>query len=111
MIGLSYYENWSEEKVKQDIIDSYCVEPDLVNKFEIIIAHNDGGGYDEASFFLLRNKETKELFENHASHCSCYGFEGQFEPKPTTLTYLRSEHFYVSSYISKEIIQELLKDF
>lgn len=111
MIGIGDYENWSEEKVKQDIIDSYCVEPDLVNKFEIIIAQWYSYQYEGSSFFLLRDKETKEFFENHASHCSCYGFEGQFEPKQTTLTYLRSKHFAAWGGPSQEEIQEILKDF
>lgn len=105
MLKLNYYENMSEEEIKQDIINSYYVDSSLVNKFEILIAYVSEPDYEESSFFLLRDKETGELFENHAGHCSCYGFEGQFEPKATTLTYLKSEHFYAYG-IDKEQLKE-----
>jgi len=95
MLKLGDYSKCSDEDVVQDIVSSYCVNLDLVSKFEILIAQLNGdGGYEESSFFLLRDKETGMLHENHASHCSCGGFEGQFEPKETTVTYLKSEHFY-----------------
>jgi hypothetical protein len=103
--------NWSEEDIKSIIITEYQADPNLVNKFEILIYEGDFDydTYDESSFMLLRDKETLKLFENHGSHCSCYGFEGQFEPKETTLTYLRSDNFH-SYVISKEKIRELIKD-
>jgi hypothetical protein len=36
----------------------------------------------------------------HGSHCSCFGFEGQFELEETTLEYLKSGRFsfYGSTY-------------
>jgi hypothetical protein len=33
-----------------------------------------------------------DLFEVHCSHCSCYGYEGQFIPEKTTAQYLLSDH-------------------
>lgn len=109
MIGLGNYEKLSEEEVKQDIIDTYCANADLANKFEVLIAWSgDDGGYEEYSFFLLRDKETKELFENHASHCSCAGFEGQFEPQATTIAYLKSEHFHSTGW---DTVDEAVKSF
>ena len=44
MIKLGCYEKCSEEDVKQDIIDNYCVDESLVNKFEILIAVNENYG-------------------------------------------------------------------
>lgn len=38
--------------------------------------------------FVLYEQEGK-LFEVNASHCSCYGLEGQFDPEETTLEVLR----------------------
>lgn len=104
MLALGSYSNMSEEEVRADISGSYCVSPDLVNKYEILIAHLTESDYEESSFFLLRDKETGELFENNASHCSCAGFEDQFTPQATTITYLKSEHFYACG-IDKERVK------
>lgn len=84
---------YSEEDVIAHIAETYYVDVNLVNKFTILIAQSGEGDYEGWSYFLLRDKETGKLYENHASHCSCYGFEGQFEPQETTLTYLKSNYF------------------
>jgi hypothetical protein len=44
----------------------------------------------------LRDKETGKLYENHGSHCSCYGFEDQWAPEETSIEYLQSDKFYFS---------------
>lgn len=51
---------------------------------EILVAYESVGswGCDSSSFFLFR--KGGKLYENHGSHCSCYGFEGQWEPEETT---------------------------
>ena len=48
--------------------------------YNILIAYESVGNYgcDSESFVLLREKGTNKLFEIHGSHCSCFGFEGQF---------------------------------
>jgi len=52
-----------------------------LNAFDIIIAQESVGsfGCDSSSWFLLKHRETGDLFELNGAHCSCYGFEGQFE--------------------------------
>jgi hypothetical protein len=110
MIGLGYFANQSEEEVKSHIVSNYYVEAALVNKYDILCAYeDDDGGYGEYSFFLLRDKETGKLFENHAAHCSCQGFEEQFDPKESSLVYLRSDHFHADG-VSQDIIREVVKD-
>lgn len=66
---------------------------DILKGFNIIIAYESVGswGCDSSSFFLLRRKSDGVLFEIHGSHCSCYGFEGQFKLEETTLEYLKSD--------------------
>jgi len=88
----------SEQEVIEHIINGYEADEAEIDKFHILIAYESVGswGCDSSSFFLLKDKTTGELYENHGSHCSCYGFEGQFEPEPTTIEYLKSEHFYFS---------------
>lgn len=55
---------------------------------EIIIAYESVGswGCDSSSFFLFRKDD--KLYEVNGSHCSCYGFEGQWTPEETTLVAL-----------------------
>lgn len=80
------------------IVTEYECRPEDVKKFDILIAYESVGAYgcDSSSWFLLREKDTKALYEVNGSHCSCYGFEGQWEPSLTTLAYLKSDHFRLS---------------
>lgn len=88
----------TNEEVIQHIVRDYEANKKLVNKFKVLIAYESVGswGCDSSSWFLLKEKSTGKLFETHGSHCSCYGFEGQFEPEETNLEYLKSEKFYFS---------------
>jgi hypothetical protein len=65
-------------------------------KFNIVIAYESVGGFgcDSASYWLL--ERYGKWYEVHGSHCSCHGFEGQFEPKPVSPAYLRSKHWSIS---------------
>lgn len=109
----------TEEQIKEHIVENYTgeqyrdgsdVEKEIVRKelknFHILIAYESVGswGCDSSSFFLLKQKKTGKLFENHGSHCSCYGFEGQWKPEETTIEYLQSDkfHFWGGGYDSDE---------
>lgn len=86
----------SDEDVRHHIRDDFEAPAAEIKRFEILIAYESVGAYgcDSSAWFLLRECETGKLFEVHGSHCSCYGFEGQFEPEPTTLEYLKSDKFH-----------------
>lgn len=88
----------TDEEIRSHLTEEYEYEASKedVDKYDILIAYESVGswGCDSSSFFLLRERNTGELYENHGSHCSCYGFEGQFEPEVTTLEYLKSDNFY-----------------
>jgi hypothetical protein len=92
---LEDYAGGTEEEIRNHIAESYETDRQSLDKYDILIAYQSVGswGCDSSAFLLLRDKETGELLENHGSHCSCYGFEGQFEPEQTTIEYLNSEHF------------------
>ena len=84
----------TESQIKDHLAQEYSIESDairksnrkLLNDYSILFAYESVGswGCDSSSWFLLRNKKTKALFEINGSHCSCYGFEGQFELESTT---------------------------
>ncbi|PEO30902.1 hypothetical protein [Bacillus toyonensis] len=95
LLVLEDLKDMSEEELRDHIVEDYEVEREELDQYDILIAYESVGswGCDSESFFLLKNKDTGQLFENHASHCSCYGFEHQFEPEETTVEYLQSEHF------------------
>ena len=94
--------NMTEIEVKQHIVTEYAVNEKTVDKFDILVAYESVGhwGCDSSSYYLLRNKADGELYEVHGSHCSCYGFEGQFEPEETSVEYLKSDRFrfYTGGY-------------
>jgi hypothetical protein len=85
----------SDIKVRKKIASDFVVEEAELDRFDVPIGEIEEIGWEGSSWLLLREKATGNLFENHAFHCSCYGFEGQFEPEPTTIEYLKSKHFGV----------------
>lgn len=92
---LNDYAGFTYEAVVEDIVANYQVSQPFVDNYRILVAHLHGdGGYEESSYFLLVEKSTGRLFEVSGSHCSCYGFEGQFEPELTSIEYLISEKSY-----------------
>lgn len=97
-----------EREIKQHLITEYEAKEEDVERLDILIAYESVGswGCDSSSFFLFRDKDTKKLYENHGSHCSCYGFEGQFSPEETSLEYLMSDKFYFSTggYDSSDVL-------
>lgn len=88
----------NDYQVREHIITEYSVSDKLVNEYDILIAYESVGDYgcDSSSFFLLKNKSDNKYYEVHASHCSCNGFEDQFDPKISSVEYLKSDKFYLS---------------
>lgn len=116
---LADLEKLSEEEIKQHIIDEYEATSESIDPLEVLIAYESVGGWgcDSSSFFLFRHKETGDLFEVHGSHCSCFGFEGQFDLEPTTVEYLKSDKFSFatggydySEDNNKALVKEYIKD-
>ena len=109
---LADLKGYTDKQLISHICEEY--ETDFVNvaKYEFLIAYESVGdwGCDSTSFFLMKDKETGKLYENHGSHCSCYGFEGQFEPEETSVIYLQSSYFgfYTGWYDEEENENEKL---
>lgn len=74
---------------------------------DIIVADYDTPAYEGYAFVLYRRKGKKDapLFEVNASHCSCYGLEGQWEPEETSVGALKMRKFEDSNV--KAIIDRL----
>lgn len=108
-LALEDLKDMDRKALIEHIIKEYECEPEEVKKFDILIAYECEESYEGSSWFLLRDRDTKKLYENHAGHCSCYGFEGQWGPDETTLAYLKSDKFYVYLYSDED--KAAVKDF
>ena len=108
MIALADLVNFTEEEVIYNLSHNYSGEKSgfdygeisendiiiakkMLQTVSVLIAYESVGnwGCDSNAFYLLQDKITNELFEVHASHCSCYGFEGQLDLEPTTIEALK----------------------
>jgi len=102
----------TEDEVKEHIADNYAgsvsgfdygspstEEMDSLREklsgYDILVAYESVGswGCDSSSWFLIRDKATGKLMESHGGHCSCYGFEGQWEA--VTIEHMLSDKFYL----------------
>ena len=88
---LGEYVGSTYEDVVEDITYNYEVERQTVDEYQIVIAILNDHGYEEDSYFLM--VKSGKLYENFAGHCSCMGFEGQFQPEETTVDYLMSKQY------------------
>ena len=106
----------TEDRVKDHIAENYagCVSGfnydsptkaekaalrDTLNGYDVLVAYESVGDYgcDSGSYFLIRNRDTQQMFEVRGRHCSWYGFEGQWDPEEVTPTYLLSDELYVTT--------------
>ena len=107
MLALEDLKGYTQELVKEHLINEYTANCELVQDLEVLIAYESVGswGCDSSSFFLLKDKEGK-LYEVHGSHCSCFGFEDQFTLQESSIEALkfrvdRAESvFYTGGYDS-----------
>lgn len=123
----------TEQEVKQHIADNYAgknsrfdygdatdqEQSDLLKELEsysILIAYEHVGswGCDSSSYFLM--KKDDKYFEFSGDHCSCYGFEGQYDPEEATIEYLNSDRFsfYCGGYDdnsdeNEKLVREFVK--
>lgn len=104
------YAEMSEEELRQELIDCWRADEKELDRFDILFASGDLGGYEESAWFLLRDRQSGELLEVSGSHCSCYGFEDQFEPASTTHKYLLSDMFYAYG-VNQEIFQNWFREY
>lgn len=111
MLVLADLVGFTECEVKSHIAVSYSGEGEydstdrgdagsvlaVLSEYSIIVAYESVGDYgcDSSSWFLLQDINTGEYFEFSGSHCSCFGFEGQFDLQPVDITYLKSDKFYL----------------
>lgn len=54
--------------------------------YEILVAAYGAGDYCGAAYVLAAKGD--KLFEVEASHCSCFGLEGSWEPREISVAYL-----------------------
>ena len=89
---LADLQNKSEKEIKDYIAEEYETARKALDNFSFLIAYESVGswGCDSASYFLIREKTTGALFDVRGSHCSCYGFEGQWEPEAIELAALKA---------------------
>ena len=98
MLALEDLKHLNLKQVKDHIARVFDIDRKELARWSVLIAYESVGswGCDSSNYFLLRCRKTKRLFEARGSHCSCYGFEGQWKPERVTLAYLKSDKHYVS---------------
>lgn len=85
--GTQYYWTGCEYGLPQPLaFDSESVE--------IIVAVYEQGSYDGQAFVVFKGRDN-EFYEVNASHCSCYGLEGQWKPEGVVIKELLARPTYI----------------
>ena len=80
---VSGWDRWQNNEYDYDT-RTYTYPPKPKN-IVILIDYYHYADYEGYGYVLGYNKDTKQFFEVHGSHCSCYELEGQWEEEYTTL--------------------------
>ncbi len=108
---LGDFKDFSNEELVEHIIKEYGVNSKELNQYDILIAYEDEGEWEGYSWFFIQDKNGN-VYEVEGSHCSCYGFEGQWEPMESSWKYLLdtgSDCAYDSKDINNFIIETAMK--
>lgn len=84
---------YSVEELIEWVSENFVEDKGNLSKYEFLVAQVNEDSYDGWSYFLVKNQETSEFFEVNASHCSCMGYEDQWQPKIASRVYLQSEQY------------------
>lgn len=83
-----------DSKVKPDV-------PNFPAAQEILLAYYEVDGYEGTAFVLYQ--QGNRLYEVNASHCSCHGLEGQWEPEATTWKALNLRSQYLPGNAAAQV--------
>ena len=79
-----FLENFSNE---DDVYNNFQITKRDEDKINILLAWYGYKSYSGYAFVLF--EQNGKLYEITASHCSCYGLEGQWKPEETSVGALR----------------------
>lgn len=97
---------YNTSKLTQEQKDKYA-------HVDVLLASYGCESYTGDAFVLFRNNKDGQLYENHGSHCSCYGLEDQWDEESTSIESLRrriNKGYLGSDYYSGNVFKdELIK--
>lgn len=77
-----FLNDWKEGGL-QKMLEDFEISENELKGAEILLASYSTYDYEGGAYVLF--KKGKKLYEVHASHCSCYCFEQQWEPEETNI--------------------------
>lgn len=111
-----FLHNWdSKESMIADFEGVYNKEnlkPEQIVKYDhvdVILASYGTDNYSGGAFVLFRSTKDGKLYENHGSHCSCYGLKDQWDEEPCDLESLKKRVFD-GSLGAEEYCDNVFKD-
>jgi hypothetical protein len=80
VLALADFAGMDEAAIKAKVAEDFEA-PAALDDARVIVAymHEGSWGCDSDAFIVF--ERGGKLYEAHGSHCSCYGFEGQWEPE------------------------------
>ena len=70
----------TEAEVKAFLAEEFEIEPASLADAKLLFARVSQGGYEGDAMVIL--ERDGRLVEVNGSHCSCHGFEGQWDEEP-----------------------------
>lgn len=81
MLTLCDYNGLKEKEVKGILVTDFEIKKEDLKGCRIVVAYCSVGSWGcDSSAFIIFKKDNK-FYEVNGSHCSCYGFEGQWQPE------------------------------
>ena len=92
-----------------DLVREFGVTKEQLKGYKVIVALYEQGDYDGTAFVLLR--KGRKYYEVNASHCSCYGLEGQLDFEETSEKALRHRYEKGQPHGSFSVVQPVIAQY
>lgn len=87
------FEGLTDEQARTKICEDYETTRAEVDRFDLVYLKQSYESYEGDSVFVLRERATGDWYHNAGGHCSCRGFEGQFDPGKVSVEWLQATGF------------------
>lgn len=85
MLALGDFAGLSQTEIKSKIMMDFEITEEVLDQYQLEIVYMSEENYEGHAFLFMRHKEDQKWYEVQGWHCSCFGFEAQFQPDETML--------------------------
>lgn len=106
MLAMGEFSGLSQTEIKEKITKDFNIKMEELDQYRLEIVYMNEEDYEGKAFLFMQHKESQKWYEVQGWHCSCFGFENQFQPDETMLECLLIRKGFVHDVFNDETQDE-----